>query len=57
MLAMQLPLTEHRELESSAKEGMPRLNDGSSPNLAVNEKKPMGVEEQVDHVRSFNYVT
>lgn len=35
----------------------PRLNYWSSPNLVVNQKKPMGVEEEVDNVRSLNHVT
>ena len=39
------------------KKECPRLNYWSSPKLVVNEKKPMGVEEQVDNVRSLNHVT
>jgi hypothetical protein len=35
----------------------PRWNYWSSPNLVVNDKKPMGVAEQVDNARSLNHIT
>lgn len=43
--------------KGQAKKECPRLNYWSSPNLVVNEKKSMGIEEQVDNVRSLNHVT